>query len=163
MCKEAHSTLIDRAIIPGTQGGPFMHTIAAKAVAFHEALQPEFVEYQQQVIKNAQAMATRFQELGYHIVANGTDTHLFVVDLQKSEMSGHEAQELLEKTGIIVSKSCVPFDPAKPWVTSGIRIGTAAITTQGADETKVRAIVDLIHATLHQARVHKQHQESVLI
>lgn len=158
MCKAAHASLIDRAIIPGTQGGPFMHTIAAKAVAFYEALQPEFVIYQQHVIKNAQAMAARFQELGYRIVANGTDTHLFVVDLRSVGLTGHEAQEVLEKAGIIVSKSCIPFDPEKPWITSGIRIGTPAITTQGADVIKVREIVDLIDEKLRGAMVQKQQQ-----
>jgi len=152
MCKKEHAALIDRAIIPGTQGGPFMHTIAAKAVAFHEALQPEFVTYQKQVIANARAMAVRFQELGYRIVAGGTDNHLFVVDLRSSGMTGHDAQELLEKNSIIVSKSCIPFDPAKPWITSGIRIGTPAITTQGADETRVREIVDQIHALFYATR-----------
>lgn len=156
MCKKEHAALIDKAIIPGTQGGPFMHTIAAKAVAFHEALQPAFVAYQQQVIKNAQAMAARFAELGYRIVAGGTDNHLFVVDLRSVGITGHEAQELLEKNGIIISKSCIPFDPAKPWITSGIRIGTPAITTQGADEAKVREIVNQIHEVLHSAQMLKE-------
>jgi glycine hydroxymethyltransferase len=156
MCKKEHAALIDRAIIPGTQGGPFMHTIAAKAVAFHEALQPEFVAYQKQVIANARAMAARFQELGYRIVAGGTDTHLFVVDLRSIGMTGHDAQELLEKNGIIVSKSCIPFDPAKPWITSGIRIGTPAITTQGADTQRVREIVDQMHTIFCAATAEKE-------
>jgi glycine hydroxymethyltransferase len=156
MCKKEHAALIDRAIIPGTQGGPFMHTIAAKAVAFQEALQPEFVAYQKQVIANARAMAARFQELGYRIVAGGTDNHLFVADLRSTGMTGHDAQELLEKHGIIVSKSCIPFDPAKPWITSGIRIGTPAITTQGADVQRVREIVDTMHAILRAAKAEKE-------
>lgn len=156
ICKKEHAALIDKAIIPGTQGGPFMHTIAAKAVAFHEALTSSFVAYQQQTIKNAQAMAARFKELGYRIVTGGTDNHLFVVDLRAMGTTGHEAQELLEKNGIIVSKSCIPFDPAKPWITSGIRIGTPAITTQGADEVRVREIVNQIHEVLRSVQIRKQ-------
>lgn len=156
MCKKEHAQLIDKAIIPGTQGGPFIHTIAAKAVAFHEALQPAFTTYQQLVIKNAQAMAQRFQELGYRIVANGTDNHLFIVDLRNIGITGHEAQEILEQNGINVSKSCIPFDPAKPWITSGIRIGTPAITTQGMDEADVRKVVDQIHSIFYTTHGKKQ-------
>ncbi len=156
MCKKEHAALIDKAIIPGTQGGPFIHTIAAKAVAFHEARQADFTTYQQQVINNAQAMAQRFQELGYRIVANGTDNHLFIVDLRNIGITGHEAQEILEQNGIIVSKSCIPFDPAKPWVTSGIRIGTPAVTTQGMLETDVRKIVDRIDSIFHAKGIEKQ-------
>lgn len=144
MCTKEHAAAVDRAIIPGTQGGPFMHTIAAKAVAFQEALQPSFVTYQQQVIANAQVMVERFQELGYRIVSGGTDNHLFIVDLRSVEITGHQAQELLESNGIIVSKSCIPFDPEKPWVTSGIRIGTPGITTQGNKESDCVAIVNTI-------------------
>jgi len=152
MCDVEFGDMIDRAIMPGTQGGPFVHTIAAKAVAFHEALQPEFITYQKQVIANAQAMVTAFQERGYRIVSGGTDTHLFIVDLRSIGISGHDAQQRLEAAGITVSKSCIPFDPAKPWITSGIRIGTPAITTQGADETRVRDIVATIDHILTGAR-----------
>lgn len=156
MCGKEHAELIDRAIIPGTQGGPFVHTIAAKAVNFHEALQPAFIAYQKQVIRNAQAMAARFQERGYRIVSNGTDNHLFVVDLRSIGITGHEAQHALEKAGIIVSKSCIPFDPAKPWITSGIRIGTPAITTRGMREEDAHAIVDKIDTILQAtAQSHK--------
>jgi glycine hydroxymethyltransferase len=148
MCKKQYANIIDRAVIPGTQGGPFMHTIAAKAVAFHEALQPAFIDYQKQVCRNAQIMAHQFQKYGYRIVSNGTDNHLFIVDLRSIGITGHDAQMLLEKNNILVSKSCVPFDPTKPWITSGIRIGTPAITTQGATEQELLAIVDTIDQLL---------------
>lgn len=144
MCKEKYKTEIDRAIMPGTQGGPFMHIIAAKAVAFKEALQPDFRIYQQQVIKNAQTMVKRFQELGYKIVTDGTDNHLFIIDLRNKNITGKKAQELLDKANIFVSRSAIPFDDEKPWITSGIRIGTPAITTQGLKEKDVEIIVDLI-------------------
>lgn len=144
MCKEKYKTEIDRAIMPGTQGGPFMHIIAAKAVAFKEALQPDFQVYQQQVIKNAQTMVKRFQELGYKIVTDGTDNHLFIVDLRSKNITGKKAQELLDKANIFVSRSTIPFDDEKPWITSGIRIGTPAITTQGFKEQDVKIIADLI-------------------
>ena len=148
MCKNQHKELIDRAIMPGTQGGPFMHSIAAKAVAFKLALEPEFKLYQAQVIKNAQAMASAFMQLGYRIVSGGTDTHLFVVDLQSHQITGRSAELLLEQAGITVSRSCIPFDTQKPWITSGIRIGTPAITTQGYTEQQAQALVPLIHNIL---------------
>ncbi len=148
MCKEKYKTEIDRAIMPGTQGGPFMHIIAAKAVAFKEALQPDFKAYQQQVIKNAQAMVKRFQELGYKIVTDGTDNHLFIIDLKNKNITGKKAQELLDKANIFVSRSAIPFDDEKPWITSGIRIGTPAITTQGFKEKDVEIIVDKIDKIL---------------
>ena len=144
MCKEKYKAEIDRAIMPGTQGGPFMHIIAAKAVAFKEALQPDFKVYQQQVIKNAQTMVKRFQELEYKIVTDGTDNHLFIVDLRNKNITGKKAQELLDKANIFVSRSTIPFDDEKPWITSGIRIGTPAITTQGFKEKDVEIIPDLI-------------------
>jgi glycine hydroxymethyltransferase len=148
MCKKECAELIDRAIIPGTQGGPFMHTIAAKAVAFHEALQPDFITYQKQVIAHARTMANTFKELGYRIVTNGTDNHLFVVDLRNKHITGRDAEIALEKNGITVSRSCIPFDPEKPWITSGIRIGTPAITTQGATTEKAVQIVHMIDSII---------------
>jgi len=143
-----HAAKIDRAIMPGMQGGPLMNTIAAKAVAFHEALQPSFVEYQKQIIANAQAMAAEFTTLGYRIVAGGTDNHLFIVDLTAQGITGLQADAALEKAGINVTRSGIPFDPRKPWVTSGIRIGTPAITTRGMDEVTAREIVHLIDDAL---------------
>jgi len=150
MCKKEHAERIDRAIIPGMQGGPFMHTIAAKAVAFHEALQPEFVAYQKQVIANARAMAHEFKALGYRIVSGGTDNHLCVVDLRDKNITGRDAELLLEQHDITVSRSCIPFDPAKPWITSGIRIGTPAITTRGATEERAVQIVRRIDELITQ-------------
>lgn len=144
MCKQEHASLIDRAIMPGTQGGPFMNSIAAKAAAFHEALQPEFKTYQEQVLRNARTMAKAFQDLGYRIVAGGTDNHLFVVDLRSKNITGRAAEIALEKSGIIVSRSGIPFDPEKPWVTSGIRIGTPAMTTRGMGSGQALILVQLI-------------------
>lgn len=144
MCKEEHAALIDRAIMPGTQGGPFMHSIAAKAAAFHEALQPEFKTYQQQVLINARTMAQAFDDLGYRIVAGGTDNHLFILDLRSKNVTGRAAELALEKSGIIVSRSGIPFDTEKPWITSGIRIGTPAMTTRGMKTQEALVLVQLI-------------------
>jgi glycine hydroxymethyltransferase len=148
MSSAEHAAKIDRAIMPGMQGGPLMNTIAAKGVAFHEALQPSFIEYQKQIIANAVCMAQELQSLGYRIVAGGTDNHLFVVDLRSKNITGLQAEIALEKAGITVTRSCIPFDPAKPWVTSGIRIGTPAITTRGMQESTVREIIHLIDDAL---------------
>lgn len=140
---------VDKAIMPGTQGGPFMHIIAAKAVAFHEALQPTFVEYQKQVVKNAQFMAAQFKTFGYRIVAGGTDNHLFVIDLRSKKLNGKQAQDALTKAGITISRSCIPYDPEKPWITSGIRIGTPAVTTRGMKEIEMEAIANFINEALN--------------
>lgn len=150
MCTQDWAKKIDRAIMPGTQGGPFMHIIAAKALAFHEALQQEFKIYQQQIIKNAQAMAQTFSDLGYRIVAGGTDNHLFVIDLRSKNITGFEAEVALEKAGITVSRSCIPFDPQKPWITSGIRIGSPAITTRNMHEKETFDIVHLMDEVIQQ-------------
>jgi glycine hydroxymethyltransferase len=144
MTNQEWSERMDRAIMPGFQGGPFMHTIAAKAVAFYEALQPSFVTYQTQIISNAKTMATLFKELGYRIVADGTDNHLLVVDLRSKNITGRAAELALEKAGIAISRSCIPFDTQKPWITSGIRIGTPAVTTRGMKESEMIAIAHLI-------------------
>jgi glycine hydroxymethyltransferase len=149
MSSAEHAAKIDRAIMPGMQGGPLMNTIAAKGVAFHEALQPTFVAYQKQIIANAQKMAQELQSLGYRIVTGGTDNHLFVVDLRSKNITGLQAEIALEKAGITVTRSCIPFDPAKPWVTSGIRIGTPAITTRGMREDIAGEIVHLIDNAIH--------------
>lgn len=144
MSSAQHAAKIDKSIMPGMQGGPLMNTIAAKAVAFHEALQPTFVEYQKQIIVNAAAMADEMSNLGYRIVAGGTDNHLFVVDLRSKKITGLQAEIALEKAGITVTRSTIPFDTEKPWVTSGIRIGTPAVTTRGMTEQTVRGIAHLI-------------------
>lgn len=131
MCKQKHADILDRAIMPGSQGGPFMQVIAAKAVAFQEALAPDFKSYQSTVIKNAQTFAQAMKTMGYRIVTGGTDNHLFIVDLRSKNITGKEAETALEKGGIITSRSCIPNDPQKPWITSGIRIGSPAFTTRG--------------------------------
>lgn len=144
MTAVSHGAKIDRAIMPGMQGGPLMNTIAAKAVAFYEALQPSFIEYQQQIINNAQSMVDELISLGYRIVAGGTDNHLFIIDLRSKNITGLKAEIALEKAGITVTRSCIPFDPEKPWVTSGIRIGTPAITTRGMNVETVKQIAHLM-------------------
>jgi glycine hydroxymethyltransferase len=144
MTSAAHAAKIDRAIMPGMQGGPLMNTIAAKAVAFHEALQPSFIEYQKQILINAKVMADELINLGYRIVAGGTDNHLFIVDLRSKNITGLKAEIALEKAGITVTRSCIPFDPEKPWITSGIRIGTPAITTRGMQLESAIQIAHLI-------------------
>lgn len=147
MSSEVFAQQIDRAIIPGLQGGPFMHTIAAKAIAFKEASEPSFTTYQKEVIRNAQTMAQTFIDLGYTIVTGGTDNHLFIIDLRNKGINGLIAQNILEKVGITSSRSCIPFDPEKPWVTSGIRFGTPAITTRGAQQKDIIALAHLIDET----------------
>lgn len=144
MCTQEWAEKIDRSVMPGSQGGPFMHTIAAKAVAFGEALNPSFREYQQQVISNAQTLARELQTLGYQLITGGTDNHLLIVDLRIQGITGQQAQHALEQAGIITSKSCIPNDPQKPWVTSGIRIGTPAITTRGATQQDMKQIAHWI-------------------
>lgn len=135
LCKKEHATLLDREVFPGVQGGPLMHIIAAKAVAFHEALQPSFVEYQKQVIKNAHVFAKTLMEHGVKVITDGTDNHLVLFDAKTSfDVSGKEAQIRLEDMGITTNKNTVPFDPLPPFVTSGIRIGTPAMTTKGYKE-----------------------------
>lgn len=145
MCKDKYREQIDRAVFPLLQGGPFMHAIAAKAFAFKMAGEEAFKRYQQQAIKNAQAMVRTFQELGYRIVSNGTDTHLFVLDLSDKNITGKEAESRLEKAGIYVSRSLIPDDIQKPMVTSGIRIGTLAITARGIQESDCISIVHTIN------------------
>ncbi|MDR3550654.1 MAG: serine hydroxymethyltransferase [Candidatus Babeliales bacterium] len=148
MCDNSLAQNVDKAIMPGTQGGPFMHIIAAKAVAFDLALQPEFKVYQRQVLKNAAIMAQTLQDLGYRIVTGGTDNHLFIVDLRSKGMNGKIAENALTKVGIVISRSCVPFDTEKPWITSGIRIGSPAITTRGMKDADAQAIAYLIDEAL---------------
>ena len=140
LSKEAHAEAVDKINFPGTQGGPFMHAIAAKAVCFKEAMTDEFKTYQQQVVKNAQALADTFMERGFDVVSGGTDTHLFLLDLSAKELTGKKAERALEKAGITVNKNTVPFDKKSPFVTSGIRIGTPALTTRGMKEPEMQAI-----------------------
>lgn len=139
---------IDRTIFPGIQGGPLEHVIAGKAVAFFEALQPSFKEYTQQVLDNAKALAQAMTDLGYRIVSGGTDNHLFLIDLRDQGINGNTASKRMDKVGISVSKSMIPFDPEKPWITSGIRIGTPAVTTRGFTTADMVTVADLIHRGL---------------
>ena len=148
MCKEEYAKEIDKAIFPGTQGGPLMHIIAAKAVCFGEALKPEFKEYQQQVVKNAKVLAEGMLEEGFNLVSGGTDNHLMLVDLQNMGVTGKEMQKRLDEVYITVNKNAVPNDPASPFVTSGIRIGTPAVTTRGLKEEDMRVIAKLIKKTV---------------
>lgn len=135
---------IDRTIFPGIQGGPLMHIIAAKAVAFKEALNPDFKEYQRQVVKNAKAMADELVAGGLRIVSGGTDNHLMLVDLRAKGVTGKLAEEVLEKAGITCNKNAIPNDPEKPFITSGIRLGSPAITTRGMKEKEAREIAKVI-------------------
>ena len=144
LCKKEYAKQIDKAIFPGTQGGPLMHVIAAKAVCFGEALKPEFRTYQEQVVKNAKALSTALMEEGFHLVSNGTDNHLVLVDLQNMNITGKELQNRLDNVYITVNKNAVPNDPASPFVTSGIRIGTPAVTTRGLKEEDMKTISHLI-------------------
>ena len=148
MCKKELAATIDKAIMPGIQGGPFMNVIAAKAVAFHEAAQQAFRDYQKQIILNAQELAQQLLDLGYQIITGGTDNHLFIVDLRNKNISGRKAEIVLQKAGITVSRSCIPFDPAKPWITSGIRLGTPSITTRGMKEKEMALIAQFIDRAL---------------
>lgn len=142
------SELFDSAVFPGTQGGPLMHVIAAKAVAFGEALVPAFKTYARQVIRNAQAMAAAFVHLGYQVVSGGTDNHLALIDLRNKGVTGKQAEQALQAAEITVNKNMVPFDDKSPFVTSGIRLGTPAMTTRGLDEDAFREIVGMIDRIL---------------
>ena len=150
LCKEEHAKAIDKSVFPGTQGGPLMHIIAAKAVALREALQPDFKIYQRQIVANARALAEGLLEHGLFLVSGGTDTHLLLVDLRKSheELTGKEAEKALELAGMTVNKNTVPGETRSPFVTSGLRIGTPAVTTRGLREADMRQIADWIVTVL---------------
>ncbi len=144
LCKEEYAKAIDKGIFPGTQGGPLMHTIAAKAACFYEALKPEFVDYQKQVIKNAAVLAHELQNAGLRIVSGGTDNHLMLVDLTASGRTGKEVEALLDNANITVNKNTIPFETRSPFITSGIRIGTPALTSRGFIEEDMKIIASLI-------------------
>lgn len=156
MCKQEFAQAIDRAIMPGMQGGPFMNVIGAKAVAFQLAMQENFVVYQKQIIKNAQHMADLLTKLNYRIVSGGTDNHLFTIDLRDKKLTGKEAEEILGNAGIYVNRNTIPFDPQKPHITSGIRIGTPAITTRGMKEAQIEIIVNLINEAIQNKDSHQK-------
>lgn len=148
LCKEQYAKQIDKAIFPGMQGGPLMHVIAGKAVCFGEALKPEFKEYQKQIIKNAKVLSEELMKLGFNLVSGGTDNHLMLIDLRNKGITGKELETRLDEIGITVNKNAVPFDPEKPTITSGIRIGTPAVTTRGFKEEEMIQIAHLIYQTV---------------
>ncbi|HKY08153.1 MAG TPA: serine hydroxymethyltransferase, partial [Candidatus Binatia bacterium] len=148
LCKAEHARTVDSKVFPGMQGGPLMHVIAAKAVALKEALRPEFKVYQQQIVKNARALAETLMSKGFRLTSGGTDNHLMLVDLRKSELTGKVAQETLDKARITVNRNAVPFDTRSPFVTSGIRIGTPAVTSRGMKENEMTTIGGLIARAL---------------
>ncbi len=148
MCKEKWAKDVNKWVFPGIHGGPHMHTIAAKAVCFKEALQPEFKEYQKQVLLNAKAIELELNRLGYRLVARGTDTHLLLVDLRNKNITGKDAEEILGEAGITVNRNTIPYDPQSPFITSGMRIGVPAVTTRGMREPEMKTICELINKVL---------------
>lgn len=165
MCKKKYAKELDREIMPGIQGGPLMHIISAKAVAFKEAKKPGFKEYQHQIVKNATTLAKELVDLGYHVVSGGTDTHLLLLSFIEKKLTGKVVEEALEKAGITVNKNTVPFDPQKPFITSGIRIGTPAVTTRGMKEQEMKKIaywIDKVISNLGDEDVYQRVKEEVL-
>ena len=148
LCKEKYGKAIDKALFPGIQGGPLMHVIAAKAVCFLEAMQPEFKEYQKQIIKNAKALEAGLKKRGINIVSGGTDNHLLLVDLRSFEQTGKEVEKHLDEVNITCNKNAIPFDPQSPFITSGIRLGTPAATTRGLKEADMDQIAEIIWLVL---------------
>jgi glycine hydroxymethyltransferase len=166
LCRKEYSEAIDRAVFPHMQGGPLMHAIAARAVAFYEALQPSFLDYQRNILDNAQALAAELSRLGLRLVSGGTDNHIVLVDLTPIGISGKKAQLALERVGIVVNRNSIPFDPRSNWITSGIRLGTPAMTTRGFTITEMKLCANLIFKVLthigdeaveNQAREEVQH------
>jgi glycine hydroxymethyltransferase len=151
LCREALAKAVDKSVFPGMQGGPLEHVIAAKAVAFGEALLPSFKEYAAQIVSNASALGEGLAERGYKLVSGGTDTHLLLMDLRNTELTGKQAEESLGRVGIHVNKNTVPGDPRSPFVTSGLRLGTSALTTRGMGVAEMRHIAELIHQVLSSA------------
>ena len=160
LCKEEYAKAIDKAVFPGVQGGPLMHVIAAKAVALGEALQPEFKVYAEQVIKNAKVLAAELMAKGLTIVSGGTDTHVMLVDVRNTGLTGKEAEHLLDEIGITANKNTIPFDPASPFVTSGVRLGTPALTTRGLKEDDMKKIADIIATVLQNPEDTAKHQDA---
>ncbi len=148
LCPEEHAKKIDKAIFPGIQGGPLMHIIAAKAVGFKEALKDEFVDYQEQVVKNARTLGEKLEDYGMRLVSGGTDNHLLLVDLTNMDITGKKAETVLDEVSITVNKNTIPFEERSPMVTSGIRLGTPAVTTRGMKESEMEKIGELIYEIL---------------
>lgn len=163
-CKEKYKQIIDKAIFPGLQGGPLMHVIAGKAVALKEAMNEEFINYQKQVLKNSKALGDKLKELGYDLISGGTDNHMVLVDLRKKGLTGKEAEELLDEVGITVNKNAIPNDPQGPVVTSGLRLGTPAVTSRGFKEKEIEEVacyIDEIVKGKGDEKVQKQIKEKV--
>ena len=158
MCRAEHAKAVDKILFPGLQGGPLMHVIAAKAVAFKEALAPEFTQYQRQILANASVLAEEFLRLGYRVVSGGTDTHLFLLNLTNKGLTGKEAEEALDAAGIVVNKNGVPFDEKPPMVTSGIRIGTPIVSTRGMGEPEMKRIASFMDRVLQDPQNAQLHQ-----
>lgn len=148
LCKADYAQAVDKAVFPGIQGGPLMHAVAAKAVSFKEAMEPEFKIYQEQIIKNAAVLAKELISRGFRLVSGGTDNHLMLIDLRNKEITGKEAEKRLDEAGVTVNKNTIPFDPQSPFVTSGIRIGTPAVTTRGMKEAEMKLIAGIIDLVL---------------
>jgi len=156
LCKKKYAKAIDKAIFPGTQGGPLMHIIAAKAVSFKEALHPSFKEYQRQIVKNASALAQALMDEGFELVSGGTDNHLMLVDLRNKNITGRDAEKLLDKVRITVNKNAIPNDPQSPFITSGIRIGTPAVTSRGMKEEDMKQIARAISLAIEDFEKNRQ-------
>jgi len=164
LCKKEYAKAIDKAIFPGIQGGPLMHVIAAKAVAFKEAMGTPFKIYQEQIIKNAQALAKALMDKGFRLVSGGTDNHLMLVDLRNRDITGKEAEALLDEAGVTCNKNTIPFDPQSPFVTSGLRIGTPAVTTRGMKEKEMEKIADIIDLVItHRGEQAEQDKAKALV
>ena len=148
LCKEDYAKQIDKAMFPGIQGGPLMHVIAAKAVCFHEALQPEFKEYQKQIVANAQALASGLQNQGFRLVSGGTDNHLMLIDVKSKGITGKDAEKMLDDANVTVNKNTIPFETESPFITSGIRVGTPAVTSRGMKEAEMAEIAAIFETVL---------------
>jgi glycine hydroxymethyltransferase len=148
LCREDYAKQIDKAMFPGIQGGPLMHVIAAKAVCFHEALQPEFKEYQKQIVANAQALASGLQNQGFRLVSGGTDNHLMLIDVKSKGITGKDAEKMLDDANVTVNKNTIPFETESPFITSGIRVGTPAVTSRGMKEAEMGEIAAIFETVL---------------
>lgn len=156
LCKEEHAKAVNKAVFPGIQGGPLMHIIASKAVCLKEALSDEFRQYQNQIVKNAKALSLALIDRGFNLVSGGTDNHLMLLDLRNMPITGKEAEHMLDEVGITANKNAIPFDPQKPFVTSGVRIGTPAVTSRGMVEEDMTEIAELISLTLKDFEANRQ-------
>lgn len=162
LCKSEFAQKIDKAIFPGIQGGPLMHVIAAKAACFKEAMEPDFAAYQQQIISNAKVLSTELMNKGFRIVSGGTDNHLMLVDLRNKNLTGKEAEKMLDEIHITTNKNTIPYDPQSPFVTSGLRIGTPAVTTKGMKEAEMTELADIIDSALERKQSEEVLKERVL-